>query len=286
MVESGHERFLELNNDETEHRREVTADIARTLEQASNAAGLALNGIITADDVPNLNEPKGIVSLLLAKSAQNVRFACTGLALGYYSGAYGALRSSYEALIYAALFSTSPEEIPIWVRIEHSQTPEPDRTGQKKRAKRALLDQEKARHVIKDGLAHFVEDGNSRIHASLRGLAEEFGIDIDYLMPDDLQKSLLRPGEDFDLAVSLSAFASKHNAQPSRRSDSDGPAKRELIHVDLVGRYDGEMLEDIAQFAYYLGHRLLDWTADTFTIGDRDFKRGYRDWHRGLERTE
>ena len=283
MDESEKARFLELNEDEAEHRSDVAEDIAGTLELANNAAALALNGLMMAEDVPRLNEPKGIASLLLAKAAQNVRFACTGLTLGYYSGSSGALRSAYEALIYAALFSTSPEEIPIWIRIEFSETPEPDRADQKRRAKRALLDQEKSRHVIKEALIQFVEDGNRRIHSTVKGLADEFGIDIDYLLPDDLEESFLQLGEDFDMAVSLSAFASKHDARPAQNGGSGGSAEQEIINVDLVGRYDAEMLEDIATFALYLGHRLLDWTADTFTINDRDFTRGYRDWHKELE---
>ena len=54
--------------------------------------------------------------------------------------------------------------------------------------------------------------------------------------------------------------------------------------TELTGRYDAEVLDDIALFAYYLGHRMLDMTEETFDITDEEFKTDYRVWHTKSEK--
>ena len=107
------------DQDELDHQKSISDEIKKYLALAYYGAVLAVNGLYAADDKPRIDEPKGLVSLLLTKAAQNVRFAVRGLTYGYYSGAIAVLRSALEALEFASLFSSKPDEsIPRWYKVQ------------------------------------------------------------------------------------------------------------------------------------------------------------------------
>lgn len=162
-----------------------------------------------------------------------------------------------------------------------TQNPWDESGKQKIRAKLALIKMEKSGHIIKQGLMRYVENCNRHIHTTVRGLAEEFGIEVEQLMPENLEESFLRMGEDLEQLLGPHA--------PVERPGKDHvevDASQPMEYTELTGRYDPEILDDIVIFAYYLGHRLLDMTEETFTISDEGFKTDYRIWHTRLENLE
>ena len=66
---------LELDWDESEHHRLVVALRDQHLGLANAAAVLALNGLASPKNQVRIDEPQGVICLLLVKAAQNVR-AC------------------------------------------------------------------------------------------------------------------------------------------------------------------------------------------------------------------
>lgn len=84
--------ILNLNDDEADHLKRISKDASHHLASAENAAVITLNGLMSLNHYPRIDKPEAFVSLLMAKSAKNVRFAVKGLKLGYYSGASSALR--------------------------------------------------------------------------------------------------------------------------------------------------------------------------------------------------
>ncbi len=110
------ENVLLLDEDESEHLKQIDKPSADNLDFAIGAAVLALNGLTTAEDVYALGEPLGLTSLLLAKCANGIRLAVTGLKTGYYSGAEAVLRSAFEALAFGSLFHSQPDQVAKWFR--------------------------------------------------------------------------------------------------------------------------------------------------------------------------
>ena len=91
-ADEGEWNILNLNDDEADHLKRISRDISQHLALAENAAVITLNGLMSLKQYPRIDKPEAFVSLLMAKSAKNVRFAVKGLKLGYYSGASSALR--------------------------------------------------------------------------------------------------------------------------------------------------------------------------------------------------
>ena len=107
------------DQDELDHQKSISDEIKKNLGLAYYGAVLAVNGLYATNDTLRLDESKGLVSLLLTKAAQNVRFAVRGLTDGYYSGAISVLRSALEALEFASVFSSKPDEsIPRWYEVQ------------------------------------------------------------------------------------------------------------------------------------------------------------------------
>ncbi len=280
-------QILELQQDEAEHKKQVTGDVKQHLDHASAAAGLALNGLVTLKDPPGINEPQGLVSLLIAKSARNVRFAVNGLRLGYYTGASAVLKAAYDALLYAVLFHSEPGEVAIWFRNELSNRPEGElntlRCEQRNKAKKALLGLEKSRS-IKDTMHDFVDKANLRIHSNVLGLSEEFGINIEYLMPDELGQIISESNEDFDKALDRYAFLSSFgkNLIHEQARAEDGEEKQETLEIQLALKYDQDTVADLSLFSFYIGHRLLEFTIHIFDIQEKEFIDLCANWRKSV----
>lgn len=282
MEDTNEWQFLHLNDDETLHYKQLSREVGQHLALAENAAIITVNGLMSLEDHPHINEPAGLVSLLMVKTAKNIRLGVIGLKLGYYPGASAVLRSALESLLYASLFHSDPSQIAIWLRNEFSGRPKSEldepRSKQMQYAKKDLLGYENEPRVIKDAMMNFWRDANKYSHATLEGLAKEFGVDIEYLVPDELAEA----EGDLDQALDRYALLSSFGKNMLREYTTTGEIDKEKLTLEIVGRYDEDTIFELSSFAFYIAHRLLDIT-NTFAIKDKEFNKNYRDWHKAIK---
>ncbi len=290
MVKPDQQHVLELQEDEAEHLAELSdhTEASANVALANVAAIIALNGIMAIDQekLPSLNEPANLISLLLARAAHHVRFACMGMSTGYYSGVALALRSGLESLALAGLFESSPEEIAIWLRNGLSRNSKPeDQQEQIARAKRALFEAEanrEAAEAIAEGVREFEEDDIAQLHVSLQGLGKQFGVDPTLMIPDDFEPVLEEAQGDLDKALDLYV----RSKRDSKETELVKPSveTHEMHYIKLYPHFDADIAEGLAPIAFYLGHRVLDSTEMWFPIKDREFRRHYKRWHKEVRR--
>lgn len=277
--------ILNLNDDEANHLKRISGDISHHLSLAENAVVITLNGLMSLKQYPRIDEPGAFVSLLMTKSAKNVRFAVKGLELGYYSGASSALRSAFEDLAFAVLFHSEPSQVAKWFRNEFSKRPFDElskcREEQKKDAKKALFSQESSPVIIKDAMSEYVNKANMQIHPSIMGLSEEFGIDLEYFINEEMGEALSEA--EGDLTKALDRYVLKSCFRDYVEKTSGGEDTSEMVFVELAGRYDEEKLSDLALFAFYIAHRLLDFTKIIFEVEGREFYQHYKEWHKTIK---
>jgi len=222
----------------------------------------------------------------MAKSAKNVRFAVKGLKLGYYSGASAALRSAFEDLAFAVLFNLEPSQVAKWFRNEFSKLPFDQlnsfRERQKKDAKQALLSQENSPMIIRDAMSDYVSKANMHIHPSILGLSEEFGIDLEYFINEEMGEALSESEGDLTKALDRYILKTSFRDYVPREKSSGSEDTSELVFVELAGRYDEDKLGDLALFAFYIAHRLLDFTKIVFEVESKEFVRHYEEWHEAI----
>jgi hypothetical protein len=284
------------DEDEQDHQKSISAEIKKYLALAYYGGVLAVNGLYAANDTFRLDEPKSLVSLLLTKAAQNVRFAVRGLTDGYYSGAISVLRSALEALEFASLFSSKPDEwIPRWykvqiLRMQSSGPPNQELVNQEqdliRQAKRSLLDGEQDHQAVSDFRHEMKDDANQQIHTTLAGLANQFGIDITELVPEELGKLLDSDTWDIEQALDLYTLFRRPGFTDTGKSKADDVEESPEVIVELVGRYDEPYLSVLSSFAFYIAHRTLDLVASEFDIpANDDFVQDYKDWHKRTDTT-
>jgi len=278
--------------DELDHQKSISDEIKKNLALAYYGAVLAVNGLYATNDTLRLDESKGLVSLLLTKAAQNVRFAVRGLTSGYYSGAISVLRSALEALEFASLFSSKPDEwITRWykvqiLRMQSSGPPNQELVNLEqeliREAKRSLLDGEQDHQAFSDFRHKIKDEANQQIHTTLVGLANQFGIDITELVPEELGKLL--DTWDIEQALGLFTLIRQHGFTNTGKSKTDDGEESPEIIVELVGRYDEPYLSVLSSFAFYIAHRTLDLVASEFDIPTNDdFVQDYKDWHKRID---
>jgi hypothetical protein len=275
------ERVLYLDDDEVEHRNALPEQYNRRLWLANTAAYISLHGLTSIDRFPETNDPGFVVHLLLVRCAQNIRFAVSGLSLGYYTGSSAVLRAALEALQYAVLFASKPDQIAVWLRNEFSSRPPSEfsdsRTEQMRRARKALLDWERDKRSIGEETTRFWQKANQRVHATLQGLAEQFDLDLGFLLPPGLGEAYEKAEEDFDKALEYYALLSRHS---SMSHSGDGKQEdAESITIQLAGRYDESVANDLTLFCFYVSHRLLDVVDQVFTISNEKFRHDFKAWH-------
>jgi len=227
------------------------------------------------------------VILLFSKSAKNIRFAVKGLRLGYYSGASAVIRSAFEDLAYAVLFHHKPSQISKWWRNEFSKERIEllisFREQQRRDAKNALFYQESSPKIIRDGLADYCNKANMRIHPTIVGLSEEFGINLDYLMSPEMEEALLETEGDLERALNRYVLKTCYRDFISDDKTSGAKETGESLRIEIYGRYDEDTLSGLALFAFYIAHRLLDYTMTIFDIKDKEFLQQYRKWHKDIK---
>lgn len=276
-----------LEQDESEHFERISDEVMQNIELAESAAKITINGFASIKEPVRINEARGLVLLLLAKAAKNVRFAAVGLKLGYYSGVSAVVRSALESLLYAALFDSEPRQAEEWFINEFSSKSTTEmnafRERQMKAARQALLDLETNRLVIKDAMHEFTQKANRSVHASMEGLSDEFGISLDSLLPDDFRKEYEKAGFDFDSAIARYSFLRRYGKDMIKGPPADDDD--EVMRFQTSGRYDEDIIDDLALFNFYVAHRLLDMSKSLFDIRDEDFVRDYKLWHKEIHET-
>lgn len=285
MTSQNEQQFISLTRDEAEHRAKVTGDVKRRLDLASDAVALTLSALMSLAEPLARNEPRGFVSLLFARCANNIRFAVLGLETGYYTGASAVLGAAYEALLHGVLLESDPGEIAAWFKNEFSNRPENElysrRQEQKRKARKALLDFENDHNIGKDAMYDFIEKADKRIHSTIHGLAEEFRVDIEQLMPEELAKQI-EAGERIDTALFRYALLSSFGKNLLEREPAASEPTGLTPSTPLYLRHDEATLSDLSLFAFFIAHRLLDFTRSIFELNNKEFEADYAEWHRSI----
>ncbi len=283
--------ILNLGYDETDHIKMIKEKIVGYLLLAENAAIISINGLTYLDEACYLDEPEGVVNLLMAKSAKNIRFAIKGLKLGYYSGASAILRSAYEDLSFAVLFHKEPSQIAKWLRNEFSDNPkkiQPLRAQQMSDARKAITSEEKESPTIIKAVSMYIKQANKHIHPSVIGLSEEFGIESDYFISDDMDRTLTEFKDNINKALeNYVQKTSEKDYKPKKRTLQEKNEGSKFF-IELPIRYDEVLLSDLALFGFYISHRILDYTKSIFgsKINNKDFFSDYQSWHKDKEQLE
>jgi hypothetical protein len=149
-------------------------------------------------------------------------------------------------------------------------------------AKRSLLDGEQDHQAFSDFRHKIKDEANQQIHTTLVGLANQFGIDITELVPEELGKLL--DTWDIEQALGLFTLIRRHGFTNTGKSKTDDGEESPEIIVELVGRYDEPYLSVLSSFAFYIAHRTLDLVASEFDIPTNDdFVQDYKDWHKRID---
>lgn len=114
------------------------------------------------------------------------------------------------------------------------------------------------------------------IHPSLAGLSEEFGIDLEYLVDQEMREALSESEGDLTKALDRYVIKTSFRDYIPRESPAGEEARDELvsIEIELSGRYDEATLSDLAFFAFYVAHRLFDFTKVVFDSQCGKFLKG------------
>ena len=138
--------------------------------------------------------------------------------------------------------------------------------------------------LMKHAVREFWARANKRIHATVEGLAEEFGLSIDYLVPDDFEEAYSKAGHDFDAALELYVLLNKYQGDATRRRYPVARSAEEFMSIPMGVWYHKPTITDLALFAFYIAHRLLDLTTAVFHITDDEFVEEYRTWHQEVRK--
>jgi hypothetical protein len=275
------ENEFDFHEDENDHFQELQSDVIDDLDLATTASIMALNALGLLDSQPHINTAPALVNFLMAKTANSIRYAIKGLKLGYYSSSATVLRSALESLSFAYLFNSNPAEVALWLRNEFSNRPQIDlnksRNDQIRRAFQSMLDLESQPKVISDALFEFKKGANKHTHATLAGLAKEFKLDIGMLLPEEITEAEGDLDEALDRYALLSTFGENIL---KKKSESDKSINEdEMVWVQFGNQYIKDEISDLSLIAFYLAHRLLDFTQE-LSISDRDFQHNYKEWHK------
>ncbi|MFZ7134135.1 MAG: hypothetical protein ACOWWR_17460 [Eubacteriales bacterium] len=284
-MEDSDSYLLNLGDEEIDHCNRIDENILRYLDLSETAVIITLNGLTSLQEYQPLYETDSIINLLMVKSAKNVRFVVRGLKLGYYSGSSSVLRSAFEDLTFAVLFYSEPKQVSKWFRNEFSNQNTVDlnnwRSDQKKKAKQVLFSQENNKFIIRDALNEFVNKANWQIHTSIKGLSEEFGVELGNFLDEKLLDEL--EATKWNLTEALDKYVLKTYNKNCTKNNTDPKKSDEMVYFQLVGRYDKEVLSDIALFTFYIAHRLLDYSKEIFKIKDKEFLKNYKSWHNEIK---
>jgi hypothetical protein len=280
-MSGGLENEFDFHEDENDHFQTLQSDVIDNLDLANTASILALNALGLLDNQPPINSTSALVNFLMAKTANSIRYAVKGLKLGYYSSTATVLRSALESLSFAYLFNSNPAEVALWLRNEFYNRPQTElsnlRNDQTQRAFHSMLDLESQPKIIADALHEFKKGANKHTHATLVGLAKEFNVDVGTLLPEEIAEAEGDLDEALDRYALLSTFG--ENILPKKKELDENTNENEMIWVQFGNQYIKDEISDLSLIAFYLAHRLLDFTQE-LPISDSDFQRDYKEWHK------
>ena len=212
----------------------------------------------------------------------SLRFGLLGLRLGYYSGAFASFRASLEALQHAALFHSKPEWTARWLKAEFVDATEQERKELKHNVRRALRAAVRAPRTLRQAIGGFWDIANGNVHATVRGLASEFGVEIEAFLPDTLEEAVEdvdaeEAAEAIDKAFAMWGLHVSRFVQPGRDFEVDGEVdEKDWYH--LPGLYDEEHAQHLSTVALYIAYCLVVLTGEAFSISDGTFLDYRQSW--------
>lgn len=276
---------LNLDDDEKEHYKKINKEICNRLELTENGSIISLNGLVSLKKWPHTNEPEMVVNLLMIKSAKNVRYAIKGLKMGYYSGANAVLRSAFELLAYAVLINSKPARAIKWLNNELTNISFAKLMSyyrnETKKAKKEIYAKEKEPQIIKEAIEEYIKKANRCIHPSLVNLSEEFGIGLEFFTNEESVYN-----SKGDIPQNLNFNIKKRNDENSKPYENKAVDKysESMIDIELLGKYNEDILTDLSLFSFYIAHRLLDYTNDFFKIENNEFYSDSKNWHKEIKK--
>ena len=123
----------------------------------------------------------------------------------------------------------------------------------------------------------------SNIHSSLSGLAAEFGLNLETLLPNDFIAALERSEGDLEQAFSWYNLLQNPNVQVIDAANSastglgEGEEEGDLVY--LASEYNETMMVDLSAISSYLAHRTLDITKGIPGVPHQGFDSLYTEWH-------
>lgn len=275
---------FDMNEDEQTHLGSLPVNVLTLLELGSSGALLASGVSMLDEDKAGWrleDEPEFVIPLLILKCSRMIRFAIVGISFGYYGGASLPLRSAYEALAYAQLFSQRPEEIAGWIKDEYHPglKPRERNAAQRKRLRRAeaaLRRKEKTQmhHMYKE----LWNQTSENIHTSLESLAVDFGLSGSDILPDDLDDVYHEVGE--DLVKALDLFWIRRSMGQRSAQSKVHKSHQTLPLADDVTHGEDEMgvREWTIGYTSLLAHRLTDFAIDASDPSPKQTQE-YEKWH-------
>lgn len=259
---------------EAEHIIQISDEVEDRLIKTETAARIVVDGLELAKY--DLREVSGVVFLIFGRIAKNLMFATKGLRLGYYSGASGILRSTYEDLATAVYLVSQPSRINEWWN--NAFLPIGKRQSAQERfnsnARFVMFNQETT-CIAKINMETFRDLANHFMHTTIEGIAEEFRIPLQEWVPLDLVDELEKSAS-FKEAVEREG---NFDYKPfNTSSENDGIS----ANIEILGGCHQGLSDFLSVTAFFVGHRLLDNVAEFLHSSDDEFDRLNAEWHSDL----
>lgn len=291
---------LYLDVDESLHLTQLDPKSHLKFELANVGAMCCAAAITETNDRVKPATPEFVLAILCAHSARFIRAAVNLYYLGYYPAGDGVLRAAFESAAYAVLFRKHSHAIAECLRAEfHPRLDQYE--AQKdwwKAAKAAFLDWATINIKIdRQKIEEIWKTGSDELHFSFESLANDFGVTMDYLIPDDIA-DLVAQEEDLGDALDAAVESAKELAEWKRKftdskfvvgllkstqpGDSD---ESEIPPIEMYGEYNESRLTDGADRCLYLCQCLYD-CAITFLPVSSEAQTRHEEWLEELRRAE
>jgi len=275
---------------------EIPGLVAGKLSHTTSGITLVFGGLSSHKGIVDCREPTGMLFILVAKAAQNIRLAVHGLTLGYYSGAITLLRTSLEALQYGTLFIREPLALKRWIilqlRIDQCEkTIPPDLQSQRRRFDGAVIQawqkggKDDSVFGSLEGFGEVIRllvraEGDDHTHITWRGLAQEFGLELEDFVPTELDR-LVATEKNRDDTLEFYESLTRLEAQSSVSKQPPPPSNNDTSIFEFTGRYDPHQCSAYSTFAAYMTHRALLLVKSELDISD-GLAQQYANWSNSI----
>lgn len=283
--------FLQLDEDEINHRAQIEPEVSRMLELANYGAELSLAGIADGCKLktPIVGSPISIEVLLIMKAANLIRLATIALLLGYYTGCSVLLRAGLESVSYLFLFIDDPDEIKLWLKLQLHPTLDPDlkkqmkedEREQLKRAKIAFSNRTSDAKNERELMKMFWTESSQEVHVSAEALSKTWGLDPWELLPqDEFAAALELAGDDLGYALDLLALRAVSD-QILKISASQSPGQIATEEIEAASYLENDAFI-LSSMSLLLSHRIADivfLSQDVLEVGNANLKKDFKKWH-------